>query len=587
MSTTRSPDPSARARSRRRLCRLGALLAVLACAAAAPAAGAAASARGDDLLRLHLLWTNDLHGHIAPEGARFMNPNFPPPLGGAASAATYIRSVRAEAARRGEEVLLIDVGDMFQGTPVGTKTRGEAVIDYFNHIGYDLAVPGNHDFDLGRENTERLANLSRFPWLCANLVEQATGEVVSWCRPTLMLERGGLKIGVIGIITPGTAHMSFPDNIAGLEFLPMPETVARWRDVLREQGAELILLAIHEGLPRDALAEWRDRRLGTTEDELRSERTYGTYGYGGMSLSQLVAEVPGIHIAVGGHTHQGYNRPWIDPVNHTLCFETYGNGSSLGHAILKIDRRTRALVGYDAPQDRGVIVTLFEDQFPPDPATVEVLRPWLEQTDAEMDQVVGRLAASATRGDAGSNLVGFLVTDAMLDYFDADFAIQNLGGLRQDLTAGDVTARDVFGCLPFGNELVVAKLSGDLLRQVIEGKLAGSGGGLVIGGGIVAYDPGRPDGDRLVRFEIGGAPLDLERVYRVVVSSYLMEGNSGMQLLTTVAPEDVELTQISDAEVLERYLRRRGVVRPQNDGRWSQVRGKPQAPYLARPAGAS
>ncbi|MBU2500120.1 multifunctional 2',3'-cyclic-nucleotide 2'-phosphodiesterase/5'-nucleotidase/3'-nucleotidase, partial [bacterium] len=83
-------------------------------------AGPAALADGDEgLLRIHLLWTNDLHGHIAPEPARFMNPEFPPPLGGGPSAARYIKEVREKAAAAGEEVLLVDVGDIFQGTPIG------------------------------------------------------------------------------------------------------------------------------------------------------------------------------------------------------------------------------------------------------------------------------------------------------------------------------------------------------------------------------------------------------------------------------------------------------------------------------------
>ena len=143
----------------------------------------AADADDDGILRLHLMWTNDLHGHIAPEPARFMNPDFPPPLGGGASAAAYIKEVRARAEAAGEAVLLVDVGDMFQGTPIGTKTEGTAVIEYFNAIGYDFSVPGNHDFDLGRDNLERLVGLSEFPWICANLVEKETGELVDWCSP--------------------------------------------------------------------------------------------------------------------------------------------------------------------------------------------------------------------------------------------------------------------------------------------------------------------------------------------------------------------------------------------------------------------
>ena len=172
------------------------LVVILSCSAALIGTAAA----DDGLLRIHLLWTNDLHGHIAPEPARFMNPEFPPPLGGAASAARYIRQVRDQAAAAGEEVLLVDVGDIFQGTLIGKKTEGEAVVEYFNAIGYDFMVPGNHDFDLGREVTERLARQSNFPWVACNLVEIETGEIVDWCVPTLMLELQGIKIGVIGIL---------------------------------------------------------------------------------------------------------------------------------------------------------------------------------------------------------------------------------------------------------------------------------------------------------------------------------------------------------------------------------------------------
>lgn len=596
MTKPRSAAPSAAVSGGRSRAGRGiapAVFAVVACAALLALAGAfaggpaPASARpagraGDGVQRLHLLWTNDLHGHIAPEGARFMNPNFPPPLGGAASAAAYIKRIREEAAARGEGVLLVDIGDLFQGTPVGTKTQGTAVIDYFNSIGYDLAVPGNHDFDLGRENTARLARLSNFPWLCANLVEKDTGEIVDWCRPTVMLERGGLKIGVVGVITPATSAMSFPANIAGLEFLPLPETVARYRDELREQGADLILLAIHEGLPRDALAQWRRQHdvVDENADRTGERSSYGTASGGQLDLMGLVGRVPGIDVAVGGHTHQGYAEPWVDPVNHTICFETFGNGSSLGHAILKIDRGTGTLLGWEAPHDRGTIVTLFEDEIWPDPATAEVIRPHRERTEAEMGKVLGRLTANAPRGGPGANLVGNLVTDALRDHFQAEFAVQNLGGLRADLVAGDVTARDVFSVLPFGNDVVVARIPGDLLRRILERKVASTSSGLCISGGEVVFDGGRPEGERLCRFTIGGQPLDPQRKYRVAVSSYLMAGNSGMDLLTTVPEEDVELTQVTDAEALEAYLRKHSPVRPRLDDRWVEVKGCAREPYL-------
>jgi 2',3'-cyclic-nucleotide 2'-phosphodiesterase (5'-nucleotidase family) len=406
--------------------------------------------------------------------------------------------------------------------------------------------------------------------------------VVDWCQPTLMLRFQGVKIGVIGIITPATAKMSFPDNVAGLEFLPMAETIATYRDRLREQGADLIFLAIHEGLPYDPEAGWRNI-AEADETAIRSESSgaYGSnYSYGGMNLMELVNAVSGIDFAVGGHTHRGYPEPWIDPVNHTLCFETYGNGSSVGHVILEIDRATRTLVGYDVPHDRGTLVTLFEDELWPDREIGEVIQPWHEETEAELEKVVGRAAANFTRGSAGSNEVGFLVTDAMREHFDADFAFQNLGGLRADISAGPITARDIFAVLPFGNELVVVEMDGRTIRRIIERKLGGSGSGIVVSGARVVYDLERPEWDRVVELEVGGAPWDPDRIYAAVCTNFLMEGNSGLDFLTTIPAARVTPTQVTTAEAVERYLELHSPVSPANDGRWIERRGQKQAVYL-------
>ena len=557
---------------------LGAVLLGLAFAAG----GVRGEGRQDDgILRLHLMWTNDMHGHIAPEAAKFMNPEHPPPLGGGASAARYIKEVRAKAAAAGEEVLLMDVGDIFQGTPIGNNTQGEAVVKYYNAIGYEFVVPGNHDFDMGRVNTERLARMSDFPWICANLYEDSTSTYVDWVQPTLMLDYQGLKVGVIGIITPGTERMSFPDNITGLEFLPMAETIPKYRDQLRAQGADLILLAIHEGLPYDPDEGWK-RIAG--ENDGRADDTQGSYGSnhsaGGMNLMELVNVVPGIDVAVGGHTHRGYHQPWIDPMHHTMCFESFGNGSSLGHAILLIDRATGTLLGWEAPREDSSLVTLFEDEWWPDEEIAAVIRPYHEEAEAKMNSIVGKAAISMGRGDPGANLVANLVTDAMVETFGADFSFQNGGGLRADIAQGDLTVRDIFSVLPFGNELDLVEMDGRMVRWVVERRLTGRASGIHTGGARIVVDTTRPEWDRIVEFEIGGQPWDPDRIYKVVVTNFLMEGNSGLDRLTTIPPSQVTPTGVTTAEAVEQYVRRHSPVRPRIDDRWTESIGYAQAPYL-------
>ena len=378
--------------------------------------------------------------------------------------------------------------------------------------------------------------------------------------------------------------MSFPRNVAGLEFRPMPERLIKYRDELRRQGADLILLAIHEGLPYDPKKGW-ERIVGASETEAAQEQQ-GTYGsnhsQGGMNLMELVHEVGGVDIAVGGHTHRGYYQPWIDPVHHTMCFETFGNGSSIGHVILLIDRKTRTLVGYEGADDRGTLITLFQDEIWPDEEIRQVIQPYQDRTEALLQTVVGSSAIPLGRGGPGANLVGNLVTDAMVEYFDADFSFQNLGGLRADLPAGDLTSKDIFSVLPFGNELVAVEMDGRMVRRIVERKLAGRSGGICTSGAKISFDKTRPDYDRLVEFEIGGEPWDPDRTYKVICTNFLMEGNSGLDFLTTVPAEKITPTQVKTAEAVEHYLGLHSPIKPRVDDRWVEKTGQPQAPYLKR-----
>src|SRR6188474_3698192 len=132
-------------RNRFRLAALAGAAAIFQAVLPAAAQNYEAAPATSNRIRLHLIYTNDIHGHVAPEGATFMNPNFPPPLGGGASAATYIQKIRAEVAGDPNAgVLLVDAGDVWQGAPVGTITQGTVMEEYFKTLDYDVVVLGNH-----------------------------------------------------------------------------------------------------------------------------------------------------------------------------------------------------------------------------------------------------------------------------------------------------------------------------------------------------------------------------------------------------------------------------------------------------------
>mgnify|MGYP006298882047 CR=1 FL=1 len=155
-----------------------------------------------DVAYLHILHTNDIHGGIVPSRATFINPDFPPMMGGGAYIASYVDEVRAYCDSTGEEMLLIDAGDIYQGTPIGNHETGTYVVEWMNAVGYDMMTLGNHDFDDGAENALRLCRMAEFPVVCCNFVEEGTGEIPEPVLPYVMYDLEGVQIAFIGIDTP-------------------------------------------------------------------------------------------------------------------------------------------------------------------------------------------------------------------------------------------------------------------------------------------------------------------------------------------------------------------------------------------------
>jgi len=527
-----------------------------------------------EIARIHLVWTNDIHGHVAPEGAFFMNPSFPPPLGGAASAAGYLGQLRAYAAKQPyEAVILVDAGDTWQGAPIGTLTKGLVMEEYFDVMEYDLVVPGNHEFDKGKDIAIRISTNMRQKMVCANIYDEGTEDIVDWLEPYRIIERAGLRIGIVGATTPGTKNMAFAENIAGLDFGAILPATEKWRDHLYNvEKVDVVFLVVHEGLPFDAEETWG--RLLEREEEGENIRETVR---GAMDLAHVLERVP---VIVAGHTHRGYREPWVDPVTHAMVLETFGNGSSLGHVILEFDLATKTLVNFKSPRRDGVLITLFEDEWWPEAAMQEKLRPFVEDLREGLSQVVGETHTELTRRGNNNSPMGNLVTDAMLDGFGADVAFTNNGGLRADLPRGKITVGDLMTVLPFGNSMVVVEMPGSMLKRAFDRKAGRRSHGMTQSGAVVVADPDAPPGERILELTIQGEPVEPDRLYKVVTIDYLMEGNSGFDFLTQLPPDKSDYTgQLTRAAVI-RYLEKNSPVSPKRDNRWSERSGGEMAAYL-------
>ncbi|HOF59079.1 MAG TPA: bifunctional UDP-sugar hydrolase/5'-nucleotidase [Candidatus Cloacimonadota bacterium] len=518
-------------------------------------------------LRLDIMFSNDIHGGIDRSQATFMNPDFPPQLGGGASAATLIKHVRAMSGPK-RASLLLDAGDFFQGRPVGTVTKGKAVIDYMNAIGYDAMTIGNHEYDIA--DTELIKTLAdaEFPILSCNIIDRHTGKLVPYTLPYIILERMGVRIGIIGFTTTDTEKMSFPENIKNVDFVDEKESVSKYVDIVRNQeNVDIVIVLGHAGLPYDVESTYLSR-YDAKGNPLQRER----YAAWGWDAQEIAREVPGIDLIIGGHIHKGFPKPWIDPYSHTMVVQGYAYGSNLGWITIKIDPETKTVSGYELPALReGMMITLFEDQFIPDSQISEAIEAQVAIAEEGMDEIVGSSAyyLSRTNVDAQS-LMGNTITDAMRNEVKADFAFLNLGGVRADIKSGPVTYRDIFQVMPFDNMLVSFKCTGEFLRRIIETRVEGSRHGLVVSGVNVVYSKKRPNFDRVTSLRIGGQPWDPNKIYTCATTDFLLQGNAGLTLLTQVPQEDIINHQINLRDAIVNYFKQHSPVKTKIDDRWKR-----------------
>ncbi|MBN2601830.1 MAG: bifunctional metallophosphatase/5'-nucleotidase [Candidatus Marinimicrobia bacterium] len=517
----------------------------------------------DEFLKVVTIFTNDIHGGIDRREASFINPDFPPTLGGGAIAGRYILQKRAEAEKNGWGFLLLDQGDFYQGTPMGTKSEGEAVIEYMNTVGYDLLTVGNHDFDNGWKNLKRLSEIADFPFLASNLYRRSTGKLVEFVKPYIIKEIQGVKIGIIGATLTSTPSMSFPEHVEDLDFHPEVKAIKKYIPELKSQGVNMIIVSTHAWLAYNPEEGYKEMLA-----KLETGKTGDNYGSSAQAIAHLV---PGIDVMFSGHLHRGFYKPWEDPVNHTLIFQNYANGSNLGHVNFYIHRKTGTLAGYDYVSDDGAIFTLFEDDFLPDTVIARQIDYWVQKAEAGFDEVIGIATGPVSRSNSGESPMGNLLTDAMREASDADIAFSNHGGVRSDLSAGAITPRQIFSVMPFGNRVVVLRVTGEFLNALVEDRVSGNSRGMLISGAEIVIDRSKPDGSRINKFFIGGRPIEKEKEYMLAVSDYLAEGNSGYERLTTISPDQINYSGILLRQSLIDYIKSHSPIKPGTDGRWKEI----------------
>jgi len=455
-----------------------------------------ASAVPAEVVQITLYHTNDMHGWIMP---REVPPSSPAPQGGMAVLSAYLERDTAGWSGRPEDkpYLLLDGGDFFQGTPEGNLTRGEAVVECMNRLGYDAAALGNHEFDFGVEALSRLMGQARFPFLASN-VRDGDGRLGA-LRPFLVKTVSGVNVGIFGLLTPETREMVVGKNIRGIEFEDERAAAQRCVRELRRRGAQVIVALTHCG--------WR----GFSPEK-------------GSGDAALARSVKGVDVIIGGHSHT----PFPDPqwVGDTMVVQA---GSRLGwvgkvridwdSASKKVSRMSYRLI--PLRRDR------WGEQAEMKAFVAEQRKKASAILGRDLDQVLGRAVTDITRNRSGESLMGNWQTDVMRRRTGAQIAFQNSGGIRDDFRKGPLLVRDVYYVSPFENTLVTMMLTGRQIRNILETSVSGRHGILQLSGMSMAYRPDSPVGQRVEEVVVGGYPLEESRAYQIVTNSFLASGGDG------------------------------------------------------------
>jgi 5'-nucleotidase len=597
-------------------------------ASAANAQGAAPSARDGATVEVKLLATNDFHGRLVPPSGD---------LGGAAYLATHLNAIRAEH----PYTMYVDAGDLVGATPVLSNLFfDEPTVEAANIMGLDIQTVGNHEFDRGQSDVLRRRDGGclggdcsyrggmpfegqDFTTLSSNVIVTATGQAltldrdiitVDFAAPTSIRECqrngwrnfpafdfknqgqcvsfvasdgraggpnrppttrvSGVDVGFVGVTTVNTPNVVSPTGIVGLEFQTEAEAVNREVANLQADGADIIVVLMHEGGRQD----------------VANPDPNACVNFTGAAANIIPQFSDAVDVVVTGHTHQSYVCDFEDGPLVTQAFEY---GKRFSEITLGVDFSTGELVSrramnHDVTRD----VT-------PDPQIQALIATYQELAGPALREVVGTSLVPIPRtGRAAESAQGNLAADALIDQYGTDFAFQNSGGLRADLTRPpeavdppqldedglyNIARENVLAVWPFGNIVALAEVDGPTLKAILDNGVFEVGGGrfMQVAGLRVDYyvdgtTPGGFPRGVIANVEYwnhpdvaDGTPVDLSASasYTIALNDFMAAGGDFYPVLG----DRVYSLQDPLEVAIERYLQANSPVNPQIEGRIVQI----------------
>jgi 5'-nucleotidase / UDP-sugar diphosphatase len=492
----------------------------------------------DDTVTISILHTTDLHGHILPTA----DYNGTPDLGGFARCATQIRRWRLQ----NKNSILIDAGDVYQGTDVSLRNRGQIMIDLFNYLKYDAWIVGNHEFDWGIEPFQQALQGSTMPVLAANTLLEGkpagefpdTKHPFAKIQPYILKEIAGIKIAIIGVTTPGMPFWFRPEFNRGIDFQYPVEPVRRAIVKAKSEGANLIVLAGHMGLkPR------------TGGDDFAN------------NVTALTSEFREAAAFIAGHTHQAIPSRTI---NGVLLAQADHFGIHVGRVDLVFDRNSKRLM------DRQSRCELMDSRIRPDHIVLSRTKSELAQSEAALAEPIGELAETLhVRDHSGGpsdveQLIGTAIMEALHERgIIVDGVFHGLFDDKNGLAAGSITIRDIWNVIPYENYLVTAGLVPDEIKTIMEETYASHERRSLLG--FLIRTAGGGYERRITRMTLTNGQM-LERDKRYTIAFNTFDSRSGghrfmrLRALLETSATNCTLHPVQTRDALIDYFRQHKVV---------------------------
>lgn len=547
-----------------------------------------------ETVTLHIIETSDVHGCFFPWD--FINKQ--PMKGTLARLSTYVSNVRRE---NPDGVILLENGDILQGQPINyfynyiNTEKTNIAAQCINYLKYDAQNWGNHDTETGHPCYDKWGKEVNAPVLGANVIDRKTGK--PYLKPYTIIERQGIRVAIIGMITPAIPNWLTEDLWSGLEFQDMVACARQWMEtVKKEEKPDLIIGLFHAGL----------------------NGGISTAGYEEDASERVAKEVPGFDAVLFGHDHRVYNGRVRNTDNKevVLC-NPASNAQNAVDVTVTITRNGKKIVSKTI---EGNIIDIRDMDI--DAGFMEHFAKDIEEVKQWADRKIGTTDKTITTRDCffGSSAFTDLVHNLQMSITGADISFNAPLTFNTTLAKGDITVADMFKLYKFENQLYTMMLSGEEVKKHLEMSYdmwvntmtspddhimmldnTSTGDNQRSGfknmtfnfdsaaGIIYTVDVTKPYGQKVNIISMAdGTPFDLKKMYKVAVNSY--RGNGGGELLTRgagIPKEKLEERIIARTEHDQRWylmkeIERLGTISPEPNGNWQFIPEEWTKPAIER-----